>query len=149
MKQDPYKLLQRLALILAIAIAAGIGVFYLCSVAVTRDYINTRNRINAENQEGQAAFDQNMQALRAQREAEKQQLLDAMVVPDENLPGWEKELAGKVWRVQDEGSAGLENASTISMERHQLMNGGLGTATSEFVEMLGLNKSRALGQSRE
>ena len=125
MKQDPYKLLQRLALILAIAIAAGIGVFYLCSVAVTRDYINTRNRINAENQEGQAAFDQNMQALRAQREAEKQQLLDAMVVPDENLPGWEKELAGKVWRVQDEGSAGLENASTISMERHQLMNGGL------------------------
>jgi len=123
-QQDPYKLLQRIALILAIVVVAGIGLFYLCSVAVTRDYVKTRDRIQTENQEGEAAFNEELDALRAQNAAAKQNPAeDAM--DGEDLPSWEKELNGKVWLVQDEGRAGLENTSTITMERHQLMNGGL------------------------
>ena len=43
MKRDPYKTLLRAAGILAIVVVVGIGVFYLCSLAVTNDYVSTRN----------------------------------------------------------------------------------------------------------
>jgi len=122
--RDPYKLLQRMALILAIVVVAGAGLFYLCSGAVTRDYVKTRDRIEAENAEGEVAFYAEMDALRAQNAAASQEKLNAGAANDENLSSWEKELNGKVWRVQDEGS-GLENTSTITMERSQLINGGL------------------------
>ncbi len=122
-KRDPYKLLQRVALILALVLVVGVGVFYLCSVAVTRDYVNTRDRIEAENLEGEAAFKAEMEALRAQKNSVVKN--ETSVESDEDLPYWEKELNGKVWRVQDEGSAGLENTSTITMDRSQLINGGL------------------------
>lgn len=123
-KKDPYKLLQRAALMLAIVVAAGAGLFYLCSVAVTRDYVKTRDRIEAENAEGEVAFQAEMDALRAQNHAYQQNTSQSTGV-SENLSSWEKELDGKVWRVQDEGHAGLENTSTITMERSQLINGGL------------------------
>lgn len=124
LKKDPYKQLQRVALILAIVVAAGAGLFYLCSLAVTRDYVTTRDRIETENAEGEVAFNAEMNALRAQNAAAKENAF-AGVETNEDLPYWEKELDGKVWRVQDEGSAGLENTSTITMQRSQLINGGL------------------------
>jgi len=123
-QKDPYKLLQRVALILAVAIAAGVGVFYLCSVAVTRDYVNTRDRILAENIENEAAFNADLAAKRAQNAALKNDAAD-LAADDQDLSSWEAELNGKTWRVQDEGRAGLENTSTITLERHQLINGGL------------------------
>lgn len=124
-KKDPYKQLQRLAIILAIVLAVGGGLFYLCSVAVTRDYVNTRNRIEAENTEGEVAFNAKMNELRAQNAAASRGNEASGALRDQNLSSWEKELDGKVWRVQDEGSAGLENTSTITMSRSQLVNGGL------------------------
>lgn len=124
LKKDPYKQLQRVALILAIVVAAGAGLFYLCSLAVTHDYVTTRDRIETENAEGEVAFNAEMNALRAQNAAAKENAF-AGVETNEDLPYWEKELDGKVWRVQDEGSAGLENTSTITMQRSQLINGGL------------------------
>ena len=42
LKMDPYKLIQRIALILAIVLVAGGGLFYLCSAAVTRDYVRRK-----------------------------------------------------------------------------------------------------------
>ena len=125
LRKDPYKQLQRVALILAIALAAGVGLFYLCSVAVTHDYVTTRDRIEAENAEGQVAFNAQMNELRAQNAAASQENVIAGTNANEHLPSWEKELDGKVWRVQDEGSAGLENTSTITMSRSQMINGGL------------------------
>lgn len=123
-KRDPYKLLQRVALILALVVVVGVGVFYLCSMAVTHDYVTTRDRIEAENAEGEVAFNAEMNALRAQNAA-SQENAPGGAASDQNLPYWEKELDGKVWRVQDEGGAGLENTSTITMQRSQLINGGL------------------------
>ena len=123
-QQDPYKLLQRVALILAVAVVAGIGLFYLCSVLVTHDYVSTRDRIEAENREAEAAFNADLDALRAQNAAAAQ-TPDHNADSGEELSSWEKELNGSIWRVQDEGRAGLENTSTITLERHQLMNGGL------------------------
>ena len=124
MKRDPYKVLQRLALLLTLAIAVGIGIFYLCSVAVTRDYVNTRDRIETENADAEVAFNARMNELRAQNSAANE-MLPSGTQNDENLPYWEKELNGSIWRVQDEENAGLENTSTISMQRSQLINGGL------------------------
>ena len=122
-KRDPYKLLQRVALILALILAVGAGLFYLCSIAVTRDFVKTRDRIETENAEGAAAFQAEMDALRASNNvADKNEIRSES---GEDLPFWEKELNGKVWRIQDEGGAGLENTSTITMDRSQLINGGL------------------------
>ncbi len=123
-KRDPYKVLQRVAVILVLVLAVGAGLFYLCSVAVTRDYVNIRDRITAENAEGEVAFNAHMNELRAQNAASAENGLTSPVDTDD-LPSWEAELNGSTWRVQDEGSAGLENTSTISMDRSQLINGGL------------------------
>ena len=60
MARDPYKMLLKLAVVLAVAVAVGVGVFYLCTLAVNQDYINTRNRIEAENAEGQVEFNTRM-----------------------------------------------------------------------------------------
>jgi len=124
-KKDPYKLLQRLALILAVVVVLGAGLFYLCSAAVTRDYIRTRDRIEAENAENEVAFNAEMNQLRALNAASSKENAVIGNADNTNLLSWEKELNGKVWRVQDEGSAGLENTSTITMSRSQLINGGL------------------------
>ena len=48
MKRDPYKTLLRAAGILAIVVVVGIGVFNLCSLAVTNDYVSTRRRIESD-----------------------------------------------------------------------------------------------------
>jgi len=50
---------------------------------------------------------------------------DVGVQSSADLPYWEKTIGESVWRVEDEGTAGLENTSTITMERSQLINGGL------------------------
>ena len=122
-KRDPYKTLMRLAGILAALIVVGIGVFYLCSMAVTNDYTATRDRIEAENAEAEVEFNARMNELRSQNSIVSKPV--DSVQDNSDLPYWEKELEGKVWRVEDEGSAGLENTSTISLDRASLINGGL------------------------
>ena len=122
-KRDPYKTLMKLAAVLAAIVVVGIGVFYLCSLAVTNDYTTTRSRIQAENAEAEVEFNARMNELRS-----KNSIVDVPGETVENaadLPYWEKELEGKTWRIQDEGNAGLENTSTISLDRSALLNGGL------------------------
>jgi len=110
--------------VLAVLLVVGIGVFYLCSLAVTNDYTATRDRIEAENAEGEVLHNA---WLNDMRNANSNNVLvqDESVVSSADLPFWEKTLDGAVWRVEDEGNAGLENTSTITMERSQLINGGL------------------------
>ena len=69
MKRDPYKTLLRTAGILAIVVVVGVGVFYLCSLAVTNDYVSTRNRIENENAEAELEFNAMMNELRAEQSA--------------------------------------------------------------------------------
>lgn len=122
-QRDPYKTLLRFLGILAIVVAVGAGLYYLCSLAVQSDYIANRDRITAENEQAEVEFITQMNELRSQNEAGKRQ--ESNVVNMGDLPSWENTLDGVIWRVTDEGSAGLENTSTITLGRPELMNGGL------------------------
>lgn len=124
-KKNPYNQLQRLTIILAIVLVVGGALFYLCAGAITRDYINTRNRIEMENAEGEIAFNAQMNALREQNAAAAREEAISGVASGASSASWEKELDGKMWRVQDEQTGGLDNTSTVTMERSQLLNGGL------------------------
>jgi len=123
MKRDPYKSLMKFLGIMAAVVVVGIGVFYLCSLAVTRDYTATRDRIEAENAEGEVQHNAWLNELRAS--SRKPVSKTDEVVSSGDLPYWEKTLDGAVWRVEDEGNVGLENTSTITLERSQLINGGM------------------------
>ena len=123
MKRDPYKTLLRTAGILAIVVVVGVGVFYLCSLAVTNDYVSTRNRIENENAEAELEFNAMMNELRAEQSAALAP--NTGVVSSADLPSWEKTLNDTLWRIEDESNAGLENTSTITLDRASLINGGL------------------------
>ena len=122
-QRDPYKTLLRFLGILAAVVVVGAGLYYLCSLAVQSDYISNRDRITAENEQAEVEFIAHMNELRSQNEAGKRQEIN--VVDTSNLPSWESTLNGVIWRVTDEGSAGLENTSTITLSRSELMNGGM------------------------
>ena len=123
MKRDPYKTLLRTAGILAIVVVVGVGVFYLCSLAVTNDYVSTRNRIENENAEAELEFNAMMNELRAEQSTALTP--NTGVVSSADLPSWEKTLNDTLWRIEDESNAGLENTSTITLDRASLINGGL------------------------
>ncbi len=123
MKRDPYKTLLRAAGILAIVVAVGIGGIYLCSMAVNNDYVATRNRIEQENAEAELEFSARMNELRSS---------SALGAPQDaaqtsaDLQHWEKTLNdNRLWRIEDEGARGLENPSTITLDRASMVNGGL------------------------
>ena len=123
-KRDPYKVLAKLALILAVCVVAGVGIFYLCSKAVERDYVIKRDQIDQMNEENEVEFNTRLNELRAGANSAFSDPISGDTV-DENLPSWEKTLDGKVWRVEDEGKTGLENVSTVTMSRSELLQGGL------------------------
>ncbi len=122
MKRDPYKTLLRTAGILAIVVVVGIGVVYLCARAITNDYIATRNRIEQENAEGEIAFNEQMNELRNLNNATAETNTTAN---SGDMQYWESTLGDSLWRIEDEGKNGLENTSTITLERASLINGGL------------------------
>ncbi|MEG0742485.1 MAG: D-alanyl-D-alanine carboxypeptidase family protein [Clostridia bacterium] len=123
LKRDPYKTLLRMVGILAIVVVVGIGVFYLCSLAVMNDFVVKRDALDQQNAEAEVEFNAKLNAQRNQ---------STMGTTPENgeavtgeLPFWEKTLEDKPWRIEDEGSAGLENTGTVTLERSNLINGGL------------------------
>ena len=123
MKRDPYKTLLRAAGILAIVVVVGIGIFYLCSLAVTNDYVTKRNAIEKQNAEAEVEFNAKMNALRSNQNA----TLDPETgeITSADLPFWEATIEERQWRIEDEGTAGLENTGTITLERSALLTGGL------------------------
>lgn len=123
LKRDPYKTLLRVAGLLALVVVAGIGIFYLCSMAVTNDYVQKRNALDQQNAQAQVEFDTRMNALRNSQATTVDP--DTGEVTPVELPYWESTLDDKPWRVQDEGTSGLENTSTVTLERSTLMLGGL------------------------
>lgn len=123
MKRDPYKTLLRAAGILAAVLVVGVGVFYLCSLAVTGDYVATRDRIENENAEAELEFNARMNELRAEQNSIASP--DTSSLTSADLPSWEKTLADTPWRIEDESNSGLENTSTITLDRASLINGGL------------------------
>ena len=87
MKRDPFKTLLKLAGILAAVVVVGIGVFYLCSLAVTSDYKAIRDRITAENEQGEVEFTAKMNELRNANQQKEN--TDVGVQSSADLPYWE------------------------------------------------------------
>ena len=124
MKRDPFRTLLRMAGILAIVVAVSVAVLFLSASVVNNDYIATRNRIQEENAEGEVKFNAEMNALRNASQSGGG-LSDSGVISSADLPSWEATLDGSTWRIEDNGSIGLENTYTITLDRASLMNGGL------------------------
>lgn len=123
MKRDPFRTMLRIVLILAIVVVAGVGGLFLCASIVNGDYIATRDRILQENEQGEVEFVARMNALRNENSAAAD--TNTSVITSGDLPYWEASLDGSTWRIEDEGTAGLENTSTITLDRSALVNGGL------------------------
>ena len=123
MKRDSFKTLTRVTLNLANFIAQGVGVYYLCSVADTKEFVEKRQLVDQANAEGEVEFNARMNELRTNANA----FVDPISgeVSAAVLPHWEKELDGKTWRIEDEGKAELENTTIVSMTRSDLLLGGL------------------------
>lgn len=123
MKRDPFRTMLRIVLILAIVVVVGVGGLFLCASIVNGDYIATRDRILQENEQGEVEFVARMNALRSENSAAAD--TNTGVITSGDLPYWEASLDGSTWRIEDEGTAGLENTSTITLDRSALVNGGL------------------------
>lgn len=123
MKRDPFRTMLRVVLILAIVVVVGVGGLFLCASIVNSDYIATRDRILEENEQGEVEFVARMNALRSENSAATDS--STSIVTSGDLPYWETSLDGSTWRIEDEGAAGLENTSTITLDRSALVNGGL------------------------
>ncbi len=124
MKRDPFKTLTRITIILLILVLAGIGVFYLCSKLVEKDYLDKKNAILEQNQNDEVAFYTRLNEMRNNNssaffEEDSSQAADAV------LPFWEKTVDGAIWRIEDDGRKALENTSTIVANRSELMLGGM------------------------
>lgn len=122
MKRDPYKTLLRLAAILAIVVAAGIGVYYLCTLLVYGDYDQKKAALEKRNLEEEQAFHIRMNELLSQNTATNQ---TASVKENGELQYWEAEIDGSTWRVEDAGYSKPDNTTTLAAERSSLLTGGL------------------------
>ena len=123
-KRDPYQVLLRTTLILAIVVVVGFGIFFLCRMLIENEYIGKREALMQQNTEAEQAFNAEMNALRATH-APASVTTEQQNFPVGELPYWEEHLGGKIWRIEDEGRAPLENTHTVSVDRASLINGGL------------------------
>ena len=121
MKRDPYRQLLRLAAILAAILVAGIGTYYICTILAVNDYKARDAALQQENAEAEQEFNAKMAALRSNQSGVP---LSNRIEQGE-LPFWEATIEDDLWRIEDEGNVGLENTTIITMERSDIMNGGL------------------------
>ena len=123
LKRDPYSLLLRLTGALVIVVVLSAIVFALCNSAVQSDYKAKRTQVDKLNVDGEQAFNAKMNELRNSGSTS----IDPTTgeVSKEDLAFWEKTLDSKTWRLEDEGNAELENTSTVTVDRADLITGGL------------------------
>ncbi len=122
LKRDPYRLLLRMAAILGIIVVVGTGIYYLCSVLVVNDYRAKRLALEDYNRDAEREFNEKLNALRNNAAGLDPSSLEA---DQGDLPYWEKTIGDALWRVEDKGRIGLENTSVITMDRGNLLKGGL------------------------
>ena len=123
-KPDAFSLLVRAACIFAGIVVVGLGLAYLCGLAVDGDYNAILDRIAAENAQGEVEFNARMNELRRQNSAADAAVVEPGAVQGES-PSWERTIGETVWRVSDESQIGLENTSIVTLDRASLLNGGL------------------------
>ncbi len=121
--RDPYKLLLRIAAILVAVVAVSVAVFLLCNAAVRKDYFAKRDEVDQLNADGEQEFNVKMNTLR--------EAASVTVNPDTGEVTavepeyWEATLDETPWRIEDESNTALENVSTVTLDRSELLTGGL------------------------
>lgn len=123
LKRDPYSLLLRVVAIFAALVVVSAIAFTLSNNAVVSDYKVLRAQIDKANTDGQQEFDAKMNALRASGGK-----TDDPVAAEQDkgdLAFWEATLDNTGWRLEDEGYGDLENVSTVTVNRADLISGGL------------------------
>lgn len=123
LKRDPYHLLLRGTVVLALVTVACFAIFYLSDQSAVNDYRAKVAAVNKLNETQEQEFNTRMNALRLSGG-----VTDDPVAAEANqgdLPFWEATLDDKGWRLEDQGYGDLENVTTVTMDRATLMTGGL------------------------
>lgn len=120
-KKDPYKTFVWVTVIIAAVAVISLGVFLACNALVDAQFNSVTKAIYDQNEADEQAFNLELSEMRA---AASQTTTPGEEVTVE-LPSWEATLDGTVWKIQDEGTAGLENTKTIVISHSALCEGGL------------------------
>ncbi len=122
-KRDPYQLLVRLSLILVAVAALSAVIFLACNAAVQSDYKAKRQEVDKLNTDGEQEFNAKMNALRDSQNGTV--TTDGGSTSSQDLAYWETTIDGQTWRLEDEGNNSLENVSDVTLNRSDLILGGL------------------------
>ena len=121
-KLTPYNTMIRIAIILLILILVGIAIFWGCAKVVEMTYENEKKALETRNEEGKIQFDANLAALRSQNAVVDPETGD---VVERDPQVWEGTLEQTPWSIVDDSDLGLENTSTVDLDRNTLLTGGL------------------------
>lgn len=122
-QRDPYKLLLRLGGILVLVVAVSVAVFLLCNASVLNDYKAQRAAVDQLNADGEQEFNAKMNALRTSNNVTVDPDTGELTTTEPAY--WETTLDGVLWRIEDESNTALENVSDVTLDRADLLIGGL------------------------
>ena len=120
-KADPYKIFVRITIAIAVIALISLAVFIVCNAMVDSEYRSVVERIHQQNVADEQAFNVELSAMRENAT----QAVDTGEEVVVDLPTWEAALDGTTWRIKDEGSAGLDNTYTVTINNSTLCEGGL------------------------
>ncbi len=121
--RDSYRLLVKIVVALLIVAVVSAAVFLLCNSAVLNDYKAKRQEVDKLNADGEQAFNAQMNALSESNRVTVNP--DTGEVTAVESPFWEATLDGVTWRMEDATGTELENVSTVTLNRADLLTGGL------------------------
>ena len=119
--KDPYKLFVRITIAIAVIAVLSLAVFLICNSWVDTEYNGIVDQIYQQNVTDEAEFNANLDAMRAS--ASQTAVTEDEVMTD--LQTWSTTLEDTAWRIEDEGTAGLENTYTVTISNDTLCEGGL------------------------
>ncbi|MCE5344448.1 MAG: D-alanyl-D-alanine carboxypeptidase family protein [Eubacteriales bacterium] len=122
-ERDPYKFLLKVAGILVLVAAISAVVFLLCNAAVQSDYKAKRQEVDQLNAEGEQEFNARLNTLRAAASVTVNPETGEVTAVEPAI--WEATLDGLPWRLEDASATALENISTVTVNRSDLLFGGL------------------------
>ena len=120
-KKDPYKIFVRITIALAVIAVVSLVIFLVCNKLVDAQYRNIVEDIHQQNIDNEQAFNVELSAMRENNAAS----IETVDETDTDLQTWSATIDGTNWRIEDEGSAGLENTYTVTISSSTLCEGGL------------------------
>ena len=119
-KNDPFFTILKLFIILVIILVGLSAISYLCSLLIKQDYTVKNTKLLAENEVNQIKFNTELSLMAKNIET----------TPDEpeeqrEIIYFEKTLGDVLYRIEDDSHLGLENTSSVTLDRYSLLQGGL------------------------